>query len=166
MTDKPPVRNLHLEGFRYYQPAFIAMLNNLGVPVDPGTDRQAIRRFLMGELMTPIPDPVRQNVRRTACLPACEEGTTSLDALYAIEQSHITRELAEIGFDAATLNIVEVSRYHHLGVNEIAIDYMDPETDTELAKRRRHAITFNALLAIKDKIYARIDTGGGVAWDS
>lgn len=159
MPSAPAVRNLHLEGFRYDQPRLIALFNGLGVPVTANEDKMAIRRFLMGQLMVPIAAPVRKDVRRSICVPTCDESAANLAELHAMENESLALQLAERGIDLATLNIVEVGRYCHDGIVETEIAYMSPETDQELALRERYATMFNALLAIKDQIYASIDAG-------
>ena len=135
------VRNLHRENIQgekiyYNSPKFIGVLASLGIEVECERDKQAIKRFIMGEKLTPIAYPIRASVTR--------HKSVDVD----IDHS-VVSDLEEIknvinGFD----NITKVE-----SIVTVFVEYTVPESDEDFNAKVRRYVVFNNMLEKKDAIY-------------
>jgi hypothetical protein len=148
------MRNLHIEGIYCHSESFISILSDLGITVSPKKDGMAIRRFLLGERLVPIPEPVRIEIKRSIEIPASSQSSNSLDSFFSEAKEALSSDLKSRGIDP---NKVTICPYESDGESMFEIEYMSPETDEELAIRQDRAKVFNKILAKKDEIYAMLD---------
>ena len=149
------MRNLHREKIYYNTPWLISLLLELGINVDAERDRLALRRFILGEKLTPIDKPERRQIKCSVVIPAFHTEASSVDAFFASAKEDMIQKLKDKGIDPD--NIVNVDHFEQDGASKCEVDYMRPESDAELAKLHHFADTFNKILAHKDEIYLRID---------
>lgn len=152
------MRNLHRESIYYNTPWFIALLHDLGIKVDAERDRLALRRFILGEKLTPVTAPERRQVKCSVVIPAFHTEASSIDAFFTSAKEDMIQKLKAKGIDPEVNDIVNVDYFEQDGASQCEVDYMRPENDSELAKRQHFVDTFNTILKHKDDIYLRIDS--------
>lgn len=151
------MRNLHRIGLRYNSPAFLAVLAQLNIDVSPDRDESALRRFLMGELMVAIPEPVRALEKQTVTIPVQFNETIAIDAFFDDAKAKLLSSLAELGINPQKVQGMYITQ-NESGQSVYEVDIIVPESDQKLAGRQRHAALFNTLLANQAAIDANFIT--------
>jgi hypothetical protein len=151
------MRNLHLENIRYDTPSLMVILDDLSIEASPELDRDAIRRFLMGHLLTSIKDPVRRDMVRNIEIPLKFDNSGGVDDFFKDAKQSLLATLECRGVDLSASKETLVQQFNNFGVSMFDIFYTSPETESEMAKRQRYVYVFNQLLLHKDAIYKNID---------
>lgn len=149
------VRNLHLEKIYYDSPLFLDILSDLDIAIEPERDKRALRRFIMGEKLILIEEPVHREVNRSIEMPATFETSGDVDSFFSSAKEALLKELNEIGIPLDKIKAIDC--FDDDGTQMFDVQFMALEKDGELAVRQTHAAVFNQILANKDEIYARID---------
>lgn len=150
------MRNLHRERIHFDTPWFIDVLADLIIDVDPPVDKRALRRFIMGELLVPMTEPQRSLVKRTTEIQANFDNADSIEEYFKGATTALLARVKKKGIEPDS--IVDCVGYNDdYGNDMYEISFMSPETDTELAVRKRHVDIFNQILSNQDAIYAKID---------
>lgn len=151
------MRNLHRVGLRYNSPVFLAVLAQLNIDVCPEQDKSALRRFLMGDLMVVIPEPVRALEKQTITIPVQLNETIGIDAFFDDAKAKLLSSLAERGINPDKVQGMYITQ-NESGQSVYEVDIMVPESDQKFAGRQRHAALFNTLLANQAAIDANFIT--------
>lgn len=166
------MRNLHLIGVRYNTPFFLEILADLGIQIEAERDKMILRRFLMGQLMTPILEPVRSFVSRTVCCTPVSfsisgsVGSLCIDNVDTLDDE-LLAAIKNNGFDPDAVKDTKVESYISDGELRFEISFMSEETDQEVQNRKNRADRFNAMLAnlevIDSRIHAYIASGNNIS---
>lgn len=152
------MRNLHHDGIRFDTPFLLEILHNLGIEVSPDKHKQPLRRFLIGQLMTPMNDCTRSEVKRNTQIPACFDYSGGIESVFSQAQDYVVTELLKNGIRASQVKEIHLSNDPYFNGPHYDVEYLSFETDAELSERQEKADMFNLMLAHKNEIYAQIDT--------
>lgn len=148
--------NLHRIGVYYNSPFFLEIIAGLGIDVEAERDRLVLRRFLMGELMTPMAMPERSFVSRTICTPVTCSISGSIGSLTIDVDAELLAAIRDNGYEPEAIKDVTVESFISDDQLNFEICFKSLETDAEFLARKNRAEKFNAILAMKDDIYQQI----------
>lgn len=150
------MQNLHHIGIRHTTPWFIGIINGLGVDVHPQRDARALRRFIIGENLTPISEPKKIDVPSSIVIEINITSGNNIDSLFDGAKDELVKAVLAKGIALSSITCVELVAGETRG-NFYYVAFMREETDAELAERKINSDKFNQILSLKNEIYLCID---------
>lgn len=151
-------RNLINENIRFDTPWLIDLLNSkLKLNISPSNHCEAIRRFLLGENLTPLEITNKKVVQKKETLQINIDMIDSLDAVIdnIRHKSEQAISSVEERFEGFKLNHTEI--YPEDSLTYLSVFFDRLESDSEFNYRKELNDTFNKILSHKDAIYAKVD---------
>ncbi len=149
------MRNLHHIGIRYNHPLFISILAELNIIVDLEKDKNALRRFIIGQNMQNPIQPIKTLVTRSVSFPFSLESHNHIDLLLNSQKEELQHKISEFNIDPESITNIDPFIQDNQLFFEISFNQI--ETEQELSIRQRYFDIFSLLLSKQSEIYQKCD---------